>query len=132
MTIKYRRSFEAARPAGFDGEFDWDFLLPAFEGTKITPMDLDCVVEKNGKFLVFETKLKDAPISLGQQIMLERLVETKLFNVIILRGKRAEDIHSWDHWFEKSSRVEKKYYEGEAADLTAFVRRWFEWACKQW
>lgn len=37
--IVFPERFKQASPAGFDGVFDWDFLEPAFGGTKIMPMD---------------------------------------------------------------------------------------------
>jgi hypothetical protein len=30
--IKYPETFDSMKPAGFDGIFDWNFILPAFKG----------------------------------------------------------------------------------------------------
>ena len=49
--IVFPERFKQASPAGFDGVFDWDFLEPAFGGTKIMPMDIDAVVERKGRIL---------------------------------------------------------------------------------
>lgn len=62
MSIKYPKAFDGFPPAGFDGIFDWDFLKPAFGGTKIEPMDIDAFVERHGEILMFETK------TLGKEI----------------------------------------------------------------
>lgn len=126
MTVTYPDAFHRSPAAGFDGVFDWDFLIPAFEGTGIQPMDFDGVVERNGQFLVFETKEGNKPIPFGQQLALERAVETGFWTVIVLRAKRSVDVAGWDCWFlGKKARVTKKYIEGDATALVAFVRRWF-------
>ena len=56
MTVLYPERFKEAAAAGFDGTFEWDFLIEAFKPTKIQPMDLDCLVERRRRFLAFETK----------------------------------------------------------------------------
>jgi hypothetical protein len=66
--------FDSAKPAGFDGIFVWDYLKKAFYPTKIQPMDFDAVVERNGCFLVFETKTPGVEIPLGQRLTLEMFV----------------------------------------------------------
>ena len=43
--IKNPKRFSQAQPANFDGVFDWDFLIPAFVGTKIEPTDIDAMVK---------------------------------------------------------------------------------------
>jgi len=48
MAIKYPDTFMDALPAGFDGVFDWDFLITAFAPTKIQPMDIDGIIERKG------------------------------------------------------------------------------------
>jgi len=53
-------------PAAFDGVFDWDFLEPAFNPSGIKPTDIDAAIERNGNFLLFETKAKGQPIPIGQ------------------------------------------------------------------
>lgn len=123
--IKHPGTFDETWPAGFDGVFHWDFLKPAFAPTKIEPMDLDAIVERNGKFLVFETKGNGVPIPQGQLITLEQLTGTGLFTVIVLRGKTAVSIAGWDVWFRGSNGVVKRHIEGGSEDLVKFVRRWF-------
>ena len=43
--INNQRLFDGAKPAGFDGLFEWDWLKGAF-GPAIMPMDFDAVVER--------------------------------------------------------------------------------------
>ena len=130
MAIKHPERFNAARPAGFDGIFEWDFLREAFLPTKIEPMDLDAIVERRMRFLCFETKDNGVPIPEGQRLTLENLVRTGYFTVIVMRGKTADDIKGWEcwRWVSKRRIVEKDWHEGNAAALTAFVKTWFQWA----
>lgn len=128
MTVHYPEEFADSPAAGFDGLFDWDFLFPAFKGTKIQPMGLDAVVERRGKFLVFETKNKGVPIPLGQKITLEALVMKGDFTVIILRDKDHKNITGWEVWWlgRKTRTLKKEYQDGDSNDLINFVARWFE------
>lgn len=119
--------FDRAKPAGFDGVFDWDFLLPAFAGTKITPMDIDCMIERKGKFIAFETKAKGAVIPLGQSIALEQLALSG-WVIIILFAKVAEDIDGWEVWHTFSGSLKKEQHSGDAVGLVSFVTNWFVWA----
>jgi len=132
MTVLYPERFKEAAAAGFDGTFEWDFLIEAFKPTKIQPMDLDCLVERRRRFLAFETKDGDVPIPQGQLITLESLVMTGFFTVVILRGKTADAIQGWEVWYlgKQSNSVHKRWHDGNAADLTAFVKRWFDWASR--
>ena len=130
MAIIYPERFQEAQPAGFDGLFEWDFLKEAFVPTKIEPMDLDAIVERRMRFLVFETKDEGVPIPQGQRITLESLVRTGFFTVIVTRGKTVQSINGWEAWYlgNKSMSVKKKWHDGNSNALTDFVRRWFQWA----
>lgn len=85
--------FSSSLPAGFDGQFEWDFLAPAFE-RGIMPMDLDAVVETHGKFLVFETKRPGAEIPKGQKLTLWSLLNIPTFTVVFLNGKCPDEFRS--------------------------------------
>lgn len=132
MTIHNPETFKENKPAGFDGTFDWDFLIEAFRRPKekagvkplIQPMDLDCIVERKGKFLVFETKQPGKNVPQGQAITLNALVATGLFTVIILHAKYKEDVDGWQVWYKNK----KEDREGDWNQLYKFVRRWFVWA----
>ena len=136
MTILYPARFKEAPPASFDGVFEWDFLKPAFKTDRqkqIEPMDLDAIVERKRRFLVFETKNQSVPIPTGQLITLEQLVRTGFFTVIILRCKSAASINGWDVWWlmRKSKKVGKEHHIGDADLLVKYCRRWFLWASVQ-
>lgn len=92
--IRNKDKFRTWLPAMFDGEFDWDFLLPAFKGTKIQPMDYDCVTERNGHRLIIETKDTGKDIPIGQQITLTN--EWRLGATILhVAGKSPEQISGY-------------------------------------
>lgn len=97
MTVLYPARFQQAKPAGFDGLFDWDFLKGAF-GPVIMPMDLDGVVERNGRFLVFETKEPGKTIPRGQEISLKALCATGIFTIFVLYGKTANALTRMEEW----------------------------------
>lgn len=97
MTIFYPERFKQAQPAGFDGVFDWDFLRGAF-GPVIMPMDIDGQVERNGRFLIFETKAPGVPIPRGQEIALRASVATGITTVVILYGKTPDTIVKLEEW----------------------------------
>lgn len=104
MTILYPERFQQARPAGFDGVFDWDFLKGAF-GPVIMPMDLDGVVERKGRFLVFETKEPGRPIPRGQEISLNALRATGIFTIFVVYGKTADTLTSMEEWHAKTKLI---------------------------
>jgi len=132
MTILHRETFNSFLPANFDGVFEWDFLCPVFEGTNIKPMDIDCIVERKGKFLVFETKSPGKEIPLGQTITLESLVKTGYFVIIILWAKKPEEINSWQVWFKKGDGIIKKTIEGNSNDLREYIKeKWWHGLLKE-
>lgn len=124
--INYPDRFRQAKPAGFDGVFEWDFLRGAF-GNTIMPMDFDGVVERRGHFLVFETKAEGTPIPVGQKITLEALCKTNIFTVFILYGKTADTISSLDVWHKNN-----RHQVNPADSLTVYDRAaaWYEYATK--
>lgn len=138
MTIHNKKGFDEAPAAGFDGVFDWDFLDVAWyqegkpEGKQIKPMDWDAVVERRGKFLVFETKDGEVPIKLGQKITLENAIMTAppfQYQVVILRAKSKDLIKGWDWWLKnKQGNLKQIHKEGGGDDLIKYCRRWFVWA----
>lgn len=131
--IKHRNTFNSWLPALFDGEFDWDFLLPAWSGTRIQPMDIDAIIERRNHFLVFETKKPGKSIDMGQQITLTNLWRNGRVTVIFMSGKKPEEISSYAMYGEwekdKSAKVgDKKMTEADSFDVIFLVRKWFCWA----
>jgi hypothetical protein len=52
---------------------DYRWVSDALPG-RVAPMDLDCVLERRGHFLVQEFKPKGAPLPMGQRLTLKALV----------------------------------------------------------
>jgi hypothetical protein len=129
--IKYPDKFRQTNPAGFDGVFDWDFLKPAFDGTKIEPMDIDAVIERKGKFLIFETKDIDKAIPQGQQITLKNLIilgEGKI-HLMVIYGKSKDSIIAIEEWCYRDGKFVT--YPRRACNgdyVLSRVAKWFHWA----
>lgn len=126
--------FNQWRPALFDGQFDWDFLLPAFKETKIQPMDFDAVIERYGNLLIFETKAAGKSIELGQSITLTCAWKQGA-TVIHLEGKRPSEIEGFalytpSEYMEEMGRPKemigsREMRKGDAFDVLFLTRKWF-------
>lgn len=125
-TIRNIKKFNEKKPAGFDGIFDWSWCSGCFGDTKITPMDIDGIVERRGQFLIFETKDEETEVPLGQMITLERLHNLGCVTLLFIWGKTKPE--KYELWFPNSDIKEQG--KGVLATRTA-VERWFEWADKQ-
>jgi hypothetical protein len=131
MAIHTPERFNQARPAGFDGLFDWDFLKPAFAPTKIQPMDWDGVVERGGHFLTFETKAPGQEVPLGQRITLETAVMTGFHTVFLIKGKTQLDIQGLEVWtLNHDEGVIRRTDFGccTAETVVEMTRAWFDYA----
>lgn len=128
--IKYPDAFAAATPAGFDGVFDWDFLKPAFEPTEIMPMDIDGIVERRGKFLLFETKAPGKAIPQGQRITLKALImlgQGKI-HLMVLYGKTSGEIVGMEEWYYQNGNVAITECDCDSAYVLQRARNWFQYA----
>lgn len=67
--------------------WDWKILEGCFSG-KIAPTDIDGMVEKNGHFLVIETKRPNVEIPLGQLYTFQAMQKLGCFTVIIVWGHK--------------------------------------------
>lgn len=67
--------------------WDWTFLNGCFGLTKIKVSDIDGVVERNGHFLVIETKKPNEAMGGGQKIMYERLTQMEPFTLLVIVGE---------------------------------------------
>jgi hypothetical protein len=124
-----RPRFEQWLPALFDGLFHWDFLTPAFNGTKITPMDFDAVIERKGHVLIFETKITGKKVDIGPSITLTDQWR-KGATIFCVSGKTAESIDGmacyWEGGYEKGVTVgEKALVPVKWDDVLFQTRRWF-------
>lgn len=71
------------------GRWDWSWLTSAFtDGVRV--MDVDALVERNGRFLAFETKASGVAVPRGQRLALERMARLPEFTVAVLQGDPDE------------------------------------------
>lgn len=115
------RLFDASRPPGHDGVFDWDWLAGAF-GDTITPMDLDFLVERRGRFLVIETKRPEVEVPAGQARALRRLSAIPGFTVVVAWGKSAREITRFEVWRGEAT---TSYRDDGGTRLRAFCETWY-------
>ena len=96
INMNYPEKFMESKPAGFDGLFDWSWTIGCFGDTKITPMDLDCLIERNGKFLLCETKNPGVRIPRGQMYAFESFYKLNVFTILFIEGKtQPEKLMAW-------------------------------------
>lgn len=77
--------------------WDWKILDGCFGKSRISPTDIDGLVERRGKFLMLEGKSLGKDVPTGQQIMFNNLVKTGVFTIIIVWGdpNAPETIQVW-------------------------------------
>lgn len=80
------RDWEAVQNA----RCNWSWLAPAWGNTKISPSDIDFVVERRGYFLFVERKASRAGLSRGQEILLRQLAKAPKTTVACLVGAVRE------------------------------------------
>ena len=119
--IRNRRIFDDCLPAGFDGVFMWDFLKPAWAGTKIEPMDIDAHVERYGAHLLFETKEPGADVPEGQRIALKAFASRPRISVVHC-AKRAEQINGFAVW----AHGQETMFPGDYTALVEWCRMWMD------
>jgi len=124
-TIFNRNKFLKTLPPSFDGVYDWSWTKGCFGKTKITPTDLDAIIERNGNFLVFETKTPGILVPQGQMILLNRLVDTRFFTIMIIWGKKYPE--KFLTMFPNGG--EREYFGIEEAKK--IVKYWFNYADRQ-
>lgn len=103
--------------------WDWGFLDGCFSPTKIKVTDIDGFVERNGKFLVIETKSPGAEIPYGQRIMFNQMIKSGLFTIYIVWGyaNNPERIRI----ITRKTDIER---DCDELLLQRYVIRWFEYA----
>ena len=79
MTIRSLEKFNAAL-------WDWGCLDGCFGQSRISPTDIDGIVEHRGRFLLLEAKGPKASVSRGQGIMFDHLMRTGIFTVFVIWG----------------------------------------------
>jgi len=86
-TINHPRAFENSPAADYDGVFDWGWTRGCLWNPSVTPTDWDGVIERNGYFIVFETKNPGAPIKDGQWYALKSAHALGVVTIMTIYGK---------------------------------------------
>ena len=116
--------------------FDWDFLNYAFYPTKIKPMDIDGIVERNGKILMFETRKDDKPLFIGtdrekkdgQSRMYRTLLDFRkgYYTLFYMVGKTPKTMRKLVmYYYIKGKLMVKEINPCNYIDIAYWVYRWF-------
>jgi hypothetical protein len=103
--------------------FDWTWTAGCFGTTKISPMDFDGVVERNGNFLLFETKNIGVPIPRGQMRTLEAMHRLGCFTILLIFGKTEPE--TIEVWYPNCNA--KKIFHG-IDEAKQIVASWYQYA----
>lgn len=105
--------------------WDWGVLDGCFGETKIKPTDIDGFVERNGRFLLFETKGEGVPLTKGQKITFDKLNQTGKFTIIVIWGDPGNPVRMkvMHGWYEDE-------FDADIEVLRDWVSRWFKWVNK--
>lgn len=117
MTIQNAELFVA-------GIWDWGFLNECFHPTRIRVTDIDGFIERNGHFLILETKQRGVSIPTGQLISFQQIVKQGHW-VLVIWGHQKEPVH--DLLLMMPSH-ELRYTDEETETIQDIVRDWFRWA----
>ena len=131
MGLRNRQLFEASLPAGFDGLWDFDVLEGCFP-KGVSPMDFDGVLEHNGQFLIFETKMPGAEMPRGQQRCFEALLKKGGFTIFFVGGKPGHtDLAFLEIWYREDWHIKKRRIAPLTNEkLRRFCRMWWRMAEK--
>lgn len=103
---------------------DYRWVSESLPG-RVAPMDLDCVLEKNGRFLVMEFKPGGAPLPLGQRLTLKRLVRLGMDVWVVWEDGERVEVGAMDRNGEVPFVSEMRKNK-----LARKVQQWFEEASK--
>ena len=104
--------------------WDWSVLDGCFGNTRIRPQDVDGEVERNGLFLVLETKGCGVPVMDPQMRALQAKTATEFFTVIVIWGRKGEPVRL--QWITDADNV--LVDDCNLETLCAWVKHWFEFA----
>lgn len=102
--------------------WDWAVLRGCFGNTRIQPTDIDGFVERNGYFLVFETKRAGVPVKQGQDITFEALRKTGLFTIFVVWGEPGKPERAKMYCHDNRSLE----FECDMDALRHYTSEWFE------
>ena len=130
-SIKHPDNFIASPSYGFDGVFDWAFTKGALGFSKITPMDIDGIIERKGKFLVFETKDIGKDIPKGQMITFEQLYKLGVFTILFVQGKiKHEKAMAWCQPGFLNGFKHSNFVPCDDIKLNEFTNKWYRFSNK--
>lgn len=122
-SIRSPEAFMRSAPPAFDGVMDCSWMQACWDNPNDRPMDFDAVKERNGEFLVVETKNPGATVPFGQILAFERLHALGSVSIMLVWGKDRPI--EGEFWFPNDKRYQRFVGVEEAQSL---VRRWFKWA----
>jgi hypothetical protein len=117
MTIENKAAFDASL-------WDWGILKGCF-GDKISPTDVDGLVERKGYFLLLEAKKVGTPLKYAQELLHRRLREIQppnRFTTVVIWGHPGSPVEMQVNGGQK-----KPITLGDFRDMCA---RWYTWADK--
>lgn len=100
--------------------WDWSFLNDCFGETKIRVTDVDGLIERNGHFLLIETKMPKQEIPVGQAILFEKFAREERHHVLIVWGYKNKPVAA-QFWG-------RPVMDADEQSLKAIIRRWFKYA----
>jgi len=103
--------------------WDWGFLDSCFGDTKIKVTDVDGLVERNGYFLLIETKQEGKDLPKGQSILFDHLIMNPHWAVMVVWGEPEEPV-SIQFWGCEA-------FQADKAKMHELVERWFQYANAQ-
>lgn len=106
----------------------WDFYSFA-TGTQLIFSDVDSLTELNGNFLLIEFKIPGKNKPLGQEILYQRLLETKKFTIVYAFGYPKQEIIERIEIYSKNGNfvIEKASLQR----LRKICKDWESWAKQQ-
>lgn len=106
------------------GIWDWGILMGCFGDSRIEPTDIDGFVERNGRYLVLETKALNAPVKLGQRLTFESMQRDGLHTVIVVWGEKNKPERAQVYTRHKTTPV----FPCNLERLRELVSQWYAYA----
>lgn len=120
MTIRSMKHYH-------NSHWDWGMFKGCFDNPRVTLMDLDGMVERNGYMLLIETKWPGGDLSGGQRIAFTNLCKTNFTSVIVVWGQPQQpeemQIYHLGHVYDRQP--------CDKFTLRLAVKRWYDWASSQ-
>lgn len=133
-TIKHPKAFDRNKPPGFDGVFDWTWMLNEFTPNgqakaTDTPMDVDALKERRGHLLICETKEVGVPWQRGTAIGLFTLAHAHPnITLMSIWGKLEPEFG--EVFMEVPGGKQERYQWRGRDEATAVVAAWYAMANK--